>query len=199
MLLVLLALPLLNSPRQQERSNEVEFMDVSQQLQNGDLIFRRGRSVESQAVLISDRKSQYSHVGIVYIENKIPYIIHVVPGENKAGSDHVKKEKIDDFLSLKKASAFAVFRSDYSQEIINRAALNALRSFQKKRVFDTDYNLNSDDRLYCTELVIKAYERAINQSLNLKTTQLNFVFGKLKILMPGNIIENPHFHQIIIN
>jgi len=33
-------------------------------LQNGDLIFRRGTSIESQIVLLTDQDSEYSHVRI---------------------------------------------------------------------------------------------------------------------------------------
>lgn len=168
-------------------------------VQNGDLIFRRGRSVESQAVLLSDRKSSFSHVGMVYLENEIPYVIHAVPGENNGSPDFIKMEQLDEFLSPEKAADFAVYRSDFPMEQCTAAAQNALIYFRRKIVFDGNYNLQTSDRLYCTELVMKAYEQAIHQSLNLQTTHLKFLFRNMNVLLPGNIIENPHFFKIINN
>ena len=37
-------------------------------LQNGDLVFRKGRSIESQVVLITDRASSYSHVSYLHFK-----------------------------------------------------------------------------------------------------------------------------------
>lgn len=168
-------------------------------LQDGDLIFRRGRSAESHVVLVADSKSEFSHVGIIYIENKTPYVIHAVPGENKCGKDYIKKEKLTDFLAPKKASEYSVYRSDFPETINKNAASFANHYYQEKRVFDEKYDLSTDDKLYCTELILKVYLQATNQSFQLKTTQLKIFFGNIELLMPGNIIESAHFHSIINN
>ncbi|MCK4408266.1 MAG: hypothetical protein KAV44_11365, partial [Bacteroidales bacterium] len=47
-------------------------------VKNGDLVFRKGRSIASRVVLITDRASSYSHVGVIYMLNEIPYVIHTV-------------------------------------------------------------------------------------------------------------------------
>lgn len=183
---------------QQFKGNEKLYLsEIS--LQNGDLIFRRGRSLESQAVLISDYNSRFSHVGIIYIDNKIPYVIHAVPGEINGKPDFIKKEKLTDFLTPEKAADFALYRSDFDIEKRDSAALNALAFFQKNLVFDSNYNLDTNDQLYCTELVMKAFEKAVHHSLNFGTTRLNLLFRKVNVLMPGNIISNPHFNPIINN
>lgn len=166
-------------------------------LQNGDLIFRRGRSTESHAVFITDRKSNFSHVGIIYIEDKIPFVIHAVPGENKSGPDYIKKEIVEDYLSPEKASEYSVYRSDFSETINKSAALWANKFYLEKRVFDEKYDLSSDDKLYCTELILKAYRQAGYQTLTINTTQLNLLIKNFELIMPGNIIENSHFHSII--
>ncbi len=166
-------------------------------IQNGDLIFRRGQSTESQLVIITDCKSRFSHVGIIYIENGIPIVIHSVPSENKREPDFIKKEKLAEFLNPEKVSEFAIYRSDFSKEIKNRAAVNAFQFFENKLTFDDKYDLASDDQLYCTELVLKAFQPDSLKSLTIQSTSLNFIFGKLDVIMPGNIIENPHFFKII--
>lgn len=166
-------------------------------LQNGDLVFRRGRSAESHVVLATDRKSHFSHVGIVYFENRIPYVIHAVPGENKGGPDFIKKEKLATYLAPQKASTYSVYRSDYSEEINKNAALFANQLYREKLLFDNKYDLNTGDKLYCTELVLKVFQHATNQSFSLNTTRLSVFIGNIDLIMPGNIIENPHFKPII--
>jgi hypothetical protein len=166
-------------------------------IQNGDIIFRRGYSTESQAVILTDRKSRFSHVGIICIENGIPFVIHAVPGENKGKPDFIKKEKLTEFLNPEKASEFAIYRSDFSEEIKNRAVVNAIQFFKNKLTFDDKYDFTSDEQLYCTELILKAFQSDSFKSLTIQSTSLNFIFGKLDVILPGNIIENPHFFKII--
>ncbi|MCD4746546.1 MAG: hypothetical protein K8R58_09615, partial [Bacteroidales bacterium] len=79
-------------------------------LKDGDLVFRKGRSIASRVVLITDRASSYSHVGVIYMLNKIPYVIHTLPDESGNGIDYVKMEKLSVFFSSDKASRGSVFR-----------------------------------------------------------------------------------------
>jgi len=169
------------------------------ELENGDLIFRRGKSAESQAVIIADRRSEFSHVGIIYIEKRTPFVIHAVPGENEGRKDYIKKEKLSDFLAPEKASKYSVFRSNFPKPINETAASVANRYYQDKRQFDNKFDLSTNDKLYCTELIMKAYQQASNQPFKFSTTHLNIIFGTIDIILPGNIIENKHFHQIINN
>lgn len=168
-------------------------------LQNGDLIFRRGRSVESHAVLITDPGSRFSHVGLVIIESETPYVVHAVPGENKNGPDYIRKEKVEEFLSPEKASVYSIYRSNFSKEINTKAAQIASRLYHEKVLFDKSFDLTTTDQIYCTELILVAFQAASNNALKLNTTQLDVLFGKLEILMPENIIEDSHFQPIINN
>jgi hypothetical protein len=175
-----------------------DLVSLVSQLQNGDLVFRRGRSVESHAVLITDQKGRYSHVGIIHIENGEPFVIHAVPGENGKSPDFIRKEKITHFLSGEKASDYAVYRSDFSGESREAASRNAFRFYTDHLIFDNHYDLESDSELYCTELVIKAFNGASAFPEDIKTTELNFGFWKKRLILPGNLIENPHFIKIFI-
>ena len=176
--------------------NSFTTINVESGLQNGDLIFRRGKSPESYAVLVSGPQCRFSHVGIICIENGKPLVIHAVPGENKKGPDFIKKEKISEFLAPKKASGYAVYRSDFPAEMNKLAAQKARQYYQNKLSFDNQYDLNSDDKMYCTELVLKAFENNRLFPGEIKTTEINFIVGKKQIVFPGNILENPHFFKL---
>ena len=123
-------------------------------LKDGYLVFRKGRSIESYVVLITDRASFYSHVGVIYMINKIPFIIHTVPDESENGIDYVKMEKLSVFFSSEKSSRGSIFRlKEQYTNSSKLAALTAKSYFDDKIIFDDAFDLKSENKLYCTELV----------------------------------------------
>jgi hypothetical protein len=168
--------------------------------QNGDLIFRRGRSIESQIVLLSDGNSDYSHVGIVYLRNKKTFVIHSVPVENGEEYELIKMESVEDFLNEKKAIQFAVFRLEDSLINVTKAASEfAYDCYLNKFRFDNQYDLNSDTKLYCTELIWKAYQQAGIDLVQKRLHDINFVIVNKKMIMPSSIIESKYLKLIYSN
>jgi hypothetical protein len=165
-------------------------------LQNGDLILRRGRSLESFAVFLADKNRDYSHIGIVVVENGNPFVIHAVPGESATEPETVIKERPADFLSRDKASRFAVYRSVFQAGEREKVALKALEYYQNNTGFDHEYNLDSDQKVYCTELVLKAYEQASLDTRWLELKEIRLFSGSRKILFPGTFINSPQFFSI---
>lgn len=177
--------------------NTADIQPYLNQLDQGDLIFRRGRSAESYAVLAADQYCQYSHVGMVVFEKGILYVIHAVPGENGEKPAFIKKERISEFLDFPKAARYAVYRSDYDAKVRAKAARTALDFYRRKLLFDNGYDLASDDKLYCTELVIKALQHAGLRISDFPTTEINLLFARKKLILPGNITEDPHFYKLL--
>lgn len=172
----------------------------SLEVQNGDLIFRRGRSIESQIVLLSDGNSDYSHVGIIYIKNKEPFVIHSVPAKNGEESELIKMEGVEEFLSKDKATRFAVFRlADSLINIAARASEFAYDCYLKKYYFDNQYDLLSDKKLYCTELIWKAYKNAGVDIVQNRLHDINFFVINRKIIMPSSIIESKYLKVVHSN
>ena len=56
-------------------------MPATVKLHSGDVVFRRGMSLTSHAVLAADAQGNYSHVGIVVDSAGKKMIVHAVPGE----------------------------------------------------------------------------------------------------------------------
>ena len=54
-------------------------------------------------------------------------------------------------------------------------------------MFDMQFDLASDNRMYCTEFVYKAVEEASNHKILLSTTTLNHK----KFVAPDNLFINP--------
>lgn len=162
-------------------------------LRNGDLVLRRGRSVESFAVCILDKNRDYSHIGIVCIENKVPYIIHIVPDQ----PDRVRKDLPEIFLSNGNASHFKVLRSDFETEKLKKVSEAASGFFNRKFTFDNKYDLSTDTVLYCTELIIKAFKYNNITFPDIFPQNIKLLTGSYKIIMPGSFLENSHFTSVM--
>jgi hypothetical protein len=129
-------------------------------LQPGDLIFRMGRGHESRIVRLLDSRSDYSHVGLIDKAGSAVYVIHAVPdGEGLTGT--VRRDTLADFAAPESALAVAVFRVDERWREVALDAVRRARSYLEKHLpFDSAFDLETADALYCTELVWRAYEES---------------------------------------
>lgn len=167
-------------------------------LRDGDLVFRRGISIESFAVVMAETNNVYSHVGLIIMEAGKPYVIHVEPGETSQKDEPVKKEPLESFLDPCRASHFAIYRSHLGKEQIRKVMEQACVFYYRKCRFDNAYNLMDDDFLYCTELVLKSYQKGDQQMNSLlgKLESVNILVTNRKILMPDAFTTSKLFYKI---
>jgi hypothetical protein len=142
-----------------DKKNGFELSDIH--LKEGDIVFRKGLSTKSNAVLHADKDGIYSHVGIIVKPefNSGFMVIHVTPGEREKGEkeDRIKMETLAQFFSPQKAEHGAIFRLTDSFEYAEKATQESYRLYQKGILFDHDYNLEDSTEMYCTELIWHAY------------------------------------------
>lgn len=171
----------------------------SGQLKTGDIIFRKGISLVSRMVLVADGSSPYSHTGIVLRKGNSFLVIHSVPAESKEDKDVVKSEKIEEFLLKDRAEEAAVYRfkDELSEE--NIEALSQFVQFhsENKTPFDDYFDLNNDEKLYCTELVWKAYLQAGIDLIDSKFDNLNLPMVKGDQILPGTILKSKLLKQVL--
>jgi len=129
---------------------------ASEHLRNGDLIFRSGVSIDSHLIKIFDPGSKYSHVGMIDVREGTAYVVHIEPDER--GDSKVRRDPLADFLAPGKADGFAVYHVTPDDDERGRAAIRAALGYQARGVlFDRDFDLDTEDKMYCTELVWRAY------------------------------------------
>ncbi len=130
-------------------------------IKNGDLVFRQGRGIFSDIFKnIGETDSPFSHVGIVYKDGNDIFVIHTEANE-LTGVGFAKKEKLSDFISNSNSVTYDFYRiDDFRSARIQSVLKAALKYVNDKIPFDTDFNLRDNDRLYCTELVYKAFKSA---------------------------------------
>ena len=123
-------------------------------------VFRRGTGLMSHTVVAADG-GRYSHVGIVVDSAGVKMIVHAVPDEPDfpGDIDRVKMESPRKFFSTINANVGEVVRYT-DKNVASVAAREAMRLYRCGLLFDHDYDDNDSTKLYCSELVERAYLRA---------------------------------------
>jgi hypothetical protein len=142
--------------------NPDDFLEI---LKDGDIICRLGDRLWSRLfkdVSVSDRR--YSHLGIIRIDNGQVTVIHA-EGTAEPGRDFVKEEPLDDFAKI--ARAIGIYRANG----VDGNQISSLAVEYLGVPFDWQFNLDDEERLYCTELLHVILKR-IDPKLELKTIMI---------------------------
>ena len=175
----------------QARSRGLTLKYDASVLQTGDIIFRRGRSLVSQLVLSADGRSNYSHVGMIKMIEGRPFVAHVTTDDPPGSPDIARIEPLDRFLSDDRAVSAAVYRIKDSARPVAGRAVDIALSFVEERVpFDGEMDLRTTDKLYCTEMVWRAFREAGLDLVNGKFDRLAIPFGKEVYLLPSSLLES---------
>ncbi|RFM36223.1 YiiX family permuted papain-like enzyme [Chitinophaga silvisoli] len=122
-------------------------------IQSGDLIFQTSASAQSKAIQLAT-KSKYSHCGIIYKEGNKYFVFEAV--------QPVKRTPLDKWIARGKGGHYVIKRLKNADKV-----LTADKLLKMKQVGETfagkNYDLTfewSDERIYCSELIWKVYQRA---------------------------------------
>ncbi len=153
---------LLVSCHSNENSSSSEW-DLKE-FRNGDIIYRHGNGFFSDYFRkSSNREKLYSHGGIIAIDNNSEvYVIHAEASE-LTGVGGVRKESLNIFL--KDISTWAVYRLDTTQTVRDSIVYVATQYLNKETPFDLDFDNNSDDKVYCTELIALSINKSTHRNL----------------------------------
>lgn len=127
------------------------------QLQTGDLVFRCGKGFISGLLKNTSRRCRvYSHVGVVVIEDGRPMVYHMLDDLNdKKAFSGLKKESFSTFASPTLNKRIGVYRYPLTHRFKSGLIHEMKTLAQRAPRFDDAFDLNSDDRLYCTEMIWK--------------------------------------------
>jgi permuted papain-like amidase YaeF/Yiix C92 family enzyme len=160
---------------------------------SGDVVFLQGKTIRSVVVrLFEDSKRDYSHVGIIVIESGGAFIIHANPGDDSR-TDRVIKEPWGAVISSRRITEAAIFRSAHAptSRMVGAVVAAVAQQFERDAVpFDHDFNLTTPQKLYCTELVWRAYMAA---GIDLRGDS----FGSdRKYLLPSDLIRSGLLREV---
>lgn len=162
------------------------------QLRSGDLIFRHGRGIISNVLMsLGQREKKYSHAGIVSVENGNVFVYHAIGGEENI-SNKLRKDPLADFCNPADAHAFGVYRAGLNDSQINSVMILASAYYKNGLQFDTKFDLNTDDKMYCTEFVYKIFKQALGNENYISLSTIN---GKQYIAC-DDLYCNAHCREI---
>jgi hypothetical protein len=133
---------------------------------NGDIVFQTSRSSQSLAIQVAT-DSPYSHMGIVYISDGEPLVFEAV--------QPVKLTPLREWIERGERQHFVAKRLR-DPSLLTPETLERMRA-AGEQLAGKDYDLYfewSDDRIYCSELVWKIFERGAGIRLGEQQTIADF-------------------------
>ena len=150
--------------------------EANYQPKDGDIIFQSSQSSQSKAVEQATN-SPYSHMGIIFIKNGKPYVF-------EAGSK-VAYTPLTSFIERGKNRYYVIKRlKDHNLSVKETNKLKLVAKTFENKPYDIWFGWN-DNYIYCSELVWKIYNRALNlkigQLQNIKDFNLSSAAVKQKL------------------
>lgn len=124
------------------------------QIHDGDIIFQTSRSDQSKAIQIATY-SKYSHMGIIFLQNGRPSVFEAI--------GPVQYTPLKKWIDKGEGRHYVIKRLRNADRDMSFQAIEKLKSVAAKfegKPYDFTFNW-SDDRIYCSELVWKIYDRGI--------------------------------------
>ena len=139
--------------RLENARTEVKKLADQGEIKNGDLIFQTSLSGQSNAIQLAT-KSKYSHCGLIYKDGNDCYVFEAV--------QPVKRTSLDSWIARGQDGKYVIKRLKNADQVLTPKTLIKMKQvgdqFNGKN-YDRTFEW-SDDRIYCSELIWKIYERA---------------------------------------
>jgi hypothetical protein len=133
--------------------NEIKNLVIHDQLKDGDLIFQTSTSRQSLAIQLAT-KSKYSHCGLIFKNQDNYFVFEAV--------QPVKLTPLDKWIAKGQDGHYVIKRLKNADHDLSPGALKKMKqvceTFKGKN-YDTAFEWY-DNRIYCSELIWKVYQRA---------------------------------------
>ena len=174
-----------------ELRNERAFASIEKVrplIQQGDMILRTGSDFTSECLRqLSSSDKTYSHCGIASIEHDSVFVYHALGGEWNP-DEKLRRDPLALFCNPEENRGFGVFRFTFSPS--QKHALDSVVKawYNKGVTFDMDFDLATDDKLYCAEFVSKAISTATSRQITFTITRIN----AFEFVAVDNLFLNPN-------
>jgi hypothetical protein len=169
------------------------------ELRSGDIVLQANRSGISDTIQRAT-SSQYSHVGIVEVTTQGAFVIEAI--------DPVSRTPFDRWRSRGNGGHLTVMRPHVDEPQITATLAWARGELGKP--YDTHYSWDDDNKVYCSELVVKAFEHGAHIELGrrvrldaLKLSQDERTLAALagvplsrEVVPPGSLASDPQLELV---
>ncbi|MGJ1431036.1 YiiX family permuted papain-like enzyme [Sphingobacterium spiritivorum] len=126
---------------------------VQTDIREADLIFQSSLSEQSKAIQLATN-SPYSHCGIIFKEGEDYVVLEAV--------QPVQKTPLSEWIARGENNQYVIRRLKNADQILTTAVLNRMKK-EGEKLEGRDYDVRfewTDEKIYCSELIYKIYERA---------------------------------------
>ena len=139
--------------RLENARTEVKKLADQHEIKNGDLIFQTSLSGQSKAIQLAT-KSKYSHCGLIYKDGNNFYVFEAI--------QPVKRTPLDKWIARGQDGKYVIKRLQNADQVLTPATLTKMKQIGDQfngKNYDLTFEW-SDDKIYCSELIWKIYQRA---------------------------------------
>jgi hypothetical protein len=130
----------------------------------GDVIFKDGGGVWGRlAASFSANGDGYGHVGVVTLDAAGGLSVIHAGGDPVSGDGRVQSSGLEHFLGASKAAA--LYRPRVEGEEAEFALAYLAAAVDRAAPFDSAFSLDTEEALYCTELVWRAFSAAAGEDI----------------------------------
>ncbi len=146
--------------------NKIDLLALT--VRSGDVITRTGNDFTSQSLRLLNQNDQtFSHCGVACVENDTVFVYHALGGEWNPGAT-LQKEVFRSFASPENNNRLGIYRPALSNKTAAKLLQTVHTQYKNKLPFDMDFNLKTDDKMYCAEFVCKSFLTASDSSIKFK-------------------------------
>lgn len=139
------------------------------QVQDGNLVLRLGNDITSNMLAqLNLKDKRFSHIGICFIENGTKMVYHSL-GSEYGAHNFLRKDSLSVFFNLADNLSIGYAQTGLDTGTINRIHDTLVQWYQKQIPFDMEFDWQSDDKMYCSEMVAKAIMRG-NKAIHIPIT-----------------------------
>ena len=165
---------------------------MKESIREGDLVLRCGNDFISESLSdFSQKEKLYSHSGVAMMDNGTMYIYSNMAGDINP-DEIMRRDLVDSFITPVHNIAAGLYRYDITTTELEKLRNIIHTHYINKLQFDMNFDLVTDDKMYCAEMIAKAVESATNKRIIFSKSLINDELkGKyLKKLLQRKIVPS---------
>ena len=162
-------------------------------IRQGYLILRTGSDFTSESLRqLSQLDKTYSHCGVASIENDTVFVYHALGGEWNP-DEKLRRDPLEIFCSPYENRGFGIFTYNLNDKATRKLDSVVKSWYNKGYTFDMDFDLSTDEKLYCAEFVSKAIHKATDTDITFGLTTIN----NFTYVAVDNLFKNKYCSEIL--
>lgn len=150
----------------------LHIFSAEKKIHSGDLITRTGNDFTSESLRMLNRRDRtYSHCGIASVEHDSVFVYHAIGGEFNP-DQKLRRDAFSDFASPVFNRGIGIYRYALPDTTVHAVIQVAQDLFHSNMMFDMNFDLATDSRMYCAEFVYKVFIKAAGRAVQFNLSHI---------------------------